>query len=63
VLKEDSIALTSQPLTAETLRAADCVMIITDHGAVDYQMVKRHARTTVDTRHVLPRDGQGGARA
>jgi UDP-N-acetyl-D-glucosamine dehydrogenase len=62
-LKEDTIALTSQPLTAETLRAADCVMIITDHSAVDYQMVKRHARATVDTRHVLPRDGQGGARA
>jgi UDP-N-acetyl-D-glucosamine dehydrogenase len=43
------------PLTAETLRGADCVMIITDHTAVDYQLVKRHARATVDTRHVLPR--------
>jgi UDP-N-acetyl-D-mannosaminuronate dehydrogenase len=63
VLKEDGIGLTSQPLTAETLRVADCVMIITDHSAVDYQLVKRHARATVDTRHVLPRDGQGGARA
>src|SRR5687768_5242114 len=34
-IKEDHIALSSVPLTAETLRGADCVMIITDHSAVD----------------------------
>jgi UDP-N-acetyl-D-glucosamine dehydrogenase len=58
-LKDDGIALASQPLSVETLRNIDCVMIITDHTAVDYQMVKRHARATVDTRHVLPRDAKG----
>jgi len=56
VLKDDAIALTSVALTPETLRAADCVMIITDHDAVDYPAVKRHARATVDTRHVLSRE-------
>ena len=55
-LKEDHITLSSVALTPETLKAADCVMIITDHSAIDYQLVKRHARATVDTRHVLPRD-------
>ncbi|PYO87977.1 MAG: UDP-N-acetyl-D-glucosamine dehydrogenase [Gemmatimonadetes bacterium] len=56
VLKDDAIALNSVALTPETLRAADCVMIITDHDAVDYPAVKRHARATVDTRHVLSRE-------
>jgi len=59
VLKDDGIALNSVALTPETLRAADCVMIITDHDAVDYAAVKRHARATVDTRHVLPRERTG----
>ena len=59
-LKEDSIALTSVPLNADILRGADCVMIITDHSSVDYQLVKRHARAAVDTRHVLPREDRGG---
>jgi UDP-N-acetyl-D-glucosamine dehydrogenase len=62
-IQEDGITLSSQPLTAETLRSVDCVMIITDHSAVDYQLVKRHARATVDTRHVLPREPKGGPRA
>ena len=62
-IQEDGITLSSQPLTAETLRSVDCVMIITDHNSVDYQLVKRHARATVDTRHVLPREPKGGSRA
>src|SRR6266542_3128569 len=57
VLKDDGIALTSVPLTAETLKQADCDIIVTDHAAVDYKLVARHARTTVDTRHVLPKAG------
>jgi UDP-N-acetyl-D-glucosamine dehydrogenase len=59
-IKEDGIAMSSGPLTAETLRAADCVMIITDHSAVDYKLVKRHARATVDTRHILSREPTSG---
>ncbi|MDP3910280.1 MAG: nucleotide sugar dehydrogenase [Gemmatimonadales bacterium] len=63
-LKEDGITLSSVPLTADTVRAADCVMIVTDHAAVDYGLVQQHARATVDTRHVLPRPGRGrGGRA
>ncbi len=55
VLKEDGISLTSVPLTAETLRTADCVIIVTDHAAVDYQLIARQARAAVDTRHILPK--------
>jgi len=55
--------MSSVPLSAETLRAADCVIIITDHSGVDYPLVKRHARATVDTRHILSREPTSGDRA
>jgi len=57
VLKEDNIGLSSVPLTAEMLRQADCVIIVTDHAAIDYKLISRNARAVVDTRHVLPRAG------
>jgi len=57
VLKEDNIGLSSVPLTAELLRQADCVIIVTDHAAIDYKLISRNARAVVDTRHVLPRAG------
>ena len=56
-LKEDGFELASVPLTAQTLEAADCVIVVTDHSTVDYGLVARHARAVVDTRHVLPRAG------
>ena len=43
----------SVPLTPETVRAADAVLVVTDHAAIDWAMVKREARLAVDTRHVL----------
>jgi UDP-N-acetyl-D-glucosamine dehydrogenase len=62
-LKEDDIDLTSVPLTSETLAAADCVVIVTDHSDVDYALVERCGRVIVDTRNALEkvrRKGQGG---
>jgi len=47
----------SVPLTSETVAAADCVMIVTDHTAIDYAMVQQHATAVVDTRNVLRRSG------
>ena len=58
-LKEDGLDLASVPLTHATLEDADCVIVVTDHSAVDYGMVARHARAVVDTRHALPRPGSG----
>ncbi len=40
-----------QPLSPETLREADCVVIVTHHGDFDYEMVKRDADLVVDTRN------------
>ena len=58
VLKEDGITMSSVALTQESVKKADCVIIVTDHAAVDYKLIARHARATVDTRHVLPRAGR-----
>lgn len=41
----------SRPLTAELLATQDAVLIATDHDAVDYAAVVRHARLVVDTRN------------
>jgi UDP-N-acetyl-D-glucosamine dehydrogenase len=54
-LQEDAVDLASVPLTAETLAAADCTIIVTDHTRVDYALVQRHARLVVDTRNALAR--------
>jgi UDP-N-acetyl-D-glucosamine dehydrogenase len=54
-LREDAVDLASVPLTAETLAAADCTIIVTDHTRVDYALVQRHARLVVDTRNALAR--------
>jgi len=45
--------MVSVPLTAETVAAADAVMIITDHDNVDYDMVAKNARLIIDTRNKL----------
>lgn len=44
--------LESQPLTPELLAAQDVVMVVTDHAAVDYELVAEHAPLIVDTRGV-----------
>jgi len=48
----DLPAMESVPLTPETLEASDAVMVVTDHAAVDYELVTRHAPLIVDTRGV-----------
>ena len=51
--REDGLTLHSVPLTVETVRAADCVVIVTDHSALDYAMLGRESRALVDTRHAV----------
>lgn len=52
--RHHDFALTSTPLTAENLAAADCVLVATDHDAYDYTFIREHARLIVDTRNVFP---------
>jgi UDP-N-acetyl-D-glucosamine dehydrogenase len=43
--------LVSQALSAEYLAGQDCVVIVTDHSAFDYELIVRHAPLVVDTRN------------
>lgn len=45
--------LSSSELTAEWLAEQDCVIVVTDHAAVDYDLVARHAKLVIDTRAAL----------
>ena len=53
--QEDGHQLESVPLTREALSSVDCVMIVTDHTSVDYDLVRREAKAVVDTRNALRR--------
>lgn len=45
-------AMDSRPLTAETLESCDAAVIVTDHAAVDYDRILKHAPLVVDTRGI-----------
>jgi UDP-N-acetyl-D-glucosamine dehydrogenase len=59
-LREDNIELQSVPLAPDTVQAADCVVIVTDHSDLDYALVARCARLVVDTRNTLATVRRGG---
>ena len=58
-MRRHDISLQSRSLTVELLREHDCVVIVTDHAAIDWQLVSNHARLIVDTRNVM--SGLSGA--
>ncbi len=49
--EEDGVERVGRELTPDLLRSCDCVVIATDHTAVDYRMVVEHAQLVVDTRN------------
>lgn len=51
----DRLQYFSVPLTEEALRAADLVVITTEHSLVDYKWVVANARRVVDTRNATKR--------
>jgi UDP-N-acetyl-D-glucosamine dehydrogenase len=52
-LAVDSLKLTAVEATAETVAAADCVLILTNHARFDYAMIADRAGLVVDTRNAL----------
>ncbi|HEU5050179.1 MAG TPA: nucleotide sugar dehydrogenase [Gemmatimonadales bacterium] len=52
---EDGHSYKSVPLTPERVAAADCILVVTDHSAIDFRMVAANARLVVDTRNALRR--------
>jgi UDP-N-acetyl-D-glucosamine dehydrogenase len=54
-LEIDGHATPAAPLTAETLRAQDVVVIVTDHSDTDYALIVEHAPLVFDARNATGR--------
>ncbi len=52
-VQAEGLRMRCEPHLDEALQQADCVIIVTDHSAYDWQRVARHAQRVVDTRGVL----------
>ncbi|MCH8344525.1 MAG: nucleotide sugar dehydrogenase [Planctomycetes bacterium] len=52
-MRDHQIDLASVPLTEQTLQEHDCVLIVTNHDAIDYELIARHAKLIIDTRHAM----------
>ena len=61
-MRHYQIALDSVALDATNLKAADCVLIVTDHNAIDYDLIGQHAGLVVDTRNAMTRTNAPQAR-
>ncbi|MFP5225792.1 MAG: nucleotide sugar dehydrogenase [Actinomycetota bacterium] len=55
--REHGVDLASVELSEEAIRGADCVLVLTDHSAFDYDMVLATADLIVDTRNAFGRRG------
>lgn len=49
--RKHDLRMASQELTPAYLAAQDCVLIVTDHSAVDWNLVVKHGRLIVDPRN------------
>ncbi len=52
-LSVNASSVRSSRLNPSAISAADCVVIVTDHGNIDYSMVVKHAKLVLDTRNAL----------
>lgn len=52
-MRRHQINLDSVPLTEGAIASCDCVLIVTDHRAVDYALLGEHAPLVVDTRNAM----------
>jgi UDP-N-acetyl-D-glucosamine dehydrogenase len=52
-MRKHDLQLTSQALTEEYLAGQDCVLIVTDHSAVDWNLVLKASRLIVDPRNAV----------
>lgn len=55
-MREHRFDLASVPLTPETLKAQDAVLLLTDHSDFDYDLILREARLLIDTRGKFDRN-------
>jgi UDP-N-acetyl-D-glucosamine dehydrogenase len=56
-MRHYDLQMRSVPLTPQSLKSYDCVLVATDHAAYDWQQVADHAPLIVDTRGALRKVG------
>jgi UDP-N-acetyl-D-glucosamine dehydrogenase len=54
------LKMSSVPLSEETLRKYDCVVIATDHSCYDYKLIADNASLVIDTRNAINGIGKNG---
>lgn len=57
--RQFNMAMESSPLTEEFLASLDCVLIVTDHSAYDYDLIVRHAPLVIDSRNATKNVSEG----
>ncbi len=58
-LTHEGFDLRSIPLTETAVAAADCVLIVTNHSSLDWNLIAQHASLIVDARNALPGEVNG----
>jgi UDP-N-acetyl-D-glucosamine dehydrogenase len=61
-MRHHAIRLTSEPLTEDYLARQDCVVILTDHAAYNYEWIVRNSLLVVDTRNATAGISNGRCR-
>ena len=46
----------SKKINAKLLKSYDCVIIITDHDKINYNLIKKNAKLIIDTRNVYKKE-------
>jgi len=59
MLKVGIHTMTSDELTPESLSSADCVVIVTNHSALDSELIAEYSNPVTGTRRVLDRRSEG----
>ncbi len=52
-LRHEGLETPATEFTEAVVKAADCVLIVTNHATYDWDWLKRHAALIVDTRHAV----------
>ncbi|MDZ4831477.1 MAG: nucleotide sugar dehydrogenase [Phycisphaerae bacterium] len=51
--RKHDLQMKSVPVTPESLKSYDCVLVSTNHAAFDWSMIAKHSRLVVDSRDAL----------
>jgi UDP-N-acetyl-D-glucosamine dehydrogenase len=59
IIDHDGLRLECAPDLDKAVRAADCVVVITNHAVIDYASVEEQAALVFDSRNAMPGGNPG----